>query len=211
MRLEKINEKKLKILFDSQELEDNNISVHSFLSNSLESQKLFLAILDIANEDLGFNTINSKISYETISFDNRQFIIFVTKLDSYSKHNNFSSLNLTNSNQTPNFSREVVFSQNSTFLENTIFYFFYSLDELFDFCNYTNSLPILFNFKNSLYQYKDLFFIELSSENLSTFQSNTLFSLCSEFKTAYPLSKFAKTKLKEVSYLLIKNNAIQQL
>ena len=81
MKLEKINETKLKIIFDSHELEENNISVHSFLSNSLESQKLFLAILDIANEDLGFDTINSRISYEAISFDNKQFIIFSYKYE----------------------------------------------------------------------------------------------------------------------------------
>ena len=51
MKIEKINENKIKIMFDSKELEENHISLHSFLSNSIEAQKLFLAILDIADEE----------------------------------------------------------------------------------------------------------------------------------------------------------------
>ena len=211
MKLEKINETKLKIIFDSHELEENNISVHSFLSNSLESQKLFLAILDIANEDLGFDTINSRISYEAISFDNKQFIIFITKLDSCLKNNNFSSFDITNFKTIPISFRDIAIPQNSNLVETTFFYFFHTLDELFDFCDYTNSLNIFFNFENSLYQYNDIFFIELNTKNLSIIQINNLFSFLAEFNTAYILSEFTKVKLKEVSTLLITNNAIQKL
>ena len=59
MKIEKITDNQLKITFDSIELEENNISVHSFLSHSLETQKMYLAILEIAYEDLGFDTKNS--------------------------------------------------------------------------------------------------------------------------------------------------------
>ena len=79
MRIEKLNDNKLKISFTSKELEENNITVHSFLAGSNEAQKLFLALLDIANEEFGFDIRNCNISSETISFDNKDFIIFVTK------------------------------------------------------------------------------------------------------------------------------------
>ena len=47
MKIEKLNENKLKIMFDYTELEENNISIHSFLANSKQTQEFFLAILNI--------------------------------------------------------------------------------------------------------------------------------------------------------------------
>ena len=94
MKIEKVNENKIKISFDYSELEENNISVHSFLSNSYSTQKLFLAILDIANEEFGFNAKNCKISYETISFDNKEFLVIITKSTNSLDSNNLSPYNL---------------------------------------------------------------------------------------------------------------------
>lgn len=79
MQIEKINNNKLKVILDLEDLENNNIDLNSFMSNSLESQELFLDILDLAEKDLNFYTNNSKLIIESISLANNIFIFTITK------------------------------------------------------------------------------------------------------------------------------------
>ena len=50
MKIEKLNENKIRITFNSLYLKKNNMDVHSFMSNSIESQSLFLNMLDEAEK-----------------------------------------------------------------------------------------------------------------------------------------------------------------
>lgn len=54
MKFEKLSENKIKITLTSQDLKDKNIDFHSFMSNPLEKQDLFLDILEEAEEEIGF-------------------------------------------------------------------------------------------------------------------------------------------------------------
>ena len=51
MKIQMINPSKLKIIFNLDDLEENNISLHSFLSGSESSKKFLKAIIEIAEED----------------------------------------------------------------------------------------------------------------------------------------------------------------
>ena len=82
MQIEKINNNKLKVVLNLEDLENNNIDLNSFMSNSLESQELFLDILDLAEKDLNFYTNNSKLIIESISLANNIFIFTITKQNS---------------------------------------------------------------------------------------------------------------------------------
>lgn len=48
MKIEKIDENKIRATFSMRDLNDKNIDLHSFMSDSSESQKLFLDLLDEA-------------------------------------------------------------------------------------------------------------------------------------------------------------------
>lgn len=194
MKIEKLNENKIKIIFDYKELEENNISIHSFLANSLESQKLFLAILDIAKEDLGFDITNSQISYETLSFDNKKFVIFVTK--KLYKDSSFSFIGNKLSN--------------IPFLNN-ILYKFENIEEVFSFCDFIHASFPNFNFKSSLYEYNNMFFIKINIQGLNKENKKKIICILSEFKNHIKLSDLSITKLEESSILLIENNAINSL
>ncbi len=192
MKIEKINENKLKIMFDYTELEENNISIHSFLANSIEVQDFFLAILDIANEDLNFNPNTSNLSYETISFGNKFFVIFVTKSDDYNNFKQFVNLPQT---------------ENSFLLYN-----FYDMNEVFSFCNILNSvLPSNENLKSSLYEYDKKYFLKLDIKNLDNSIKEKIPLLISEFKDNLKFSDLSLLRFEEFSSLLIKDNAIQTL
>ena len=79
MQIEKINNNKLKVVLDLNDLENNNIDLNSFMSNSLESQEFFLNILELAENDFHFYTNNSKLIIESVSLANNIFIITITK------------------------------------------------------------------------------------------------------------------------------------
>ena len=61
MKFEKLNNDKIRIILNLQDLEDNNIDYQSFMSNSSDSQKLFLEMLDEAEEQIGFTTKDYKL------------------------------------------------------------------------------------------------------------------------------------------------------
>ena len=75
MYFEKITENKIKITLSIQDLQEKNIDLHSFMSNSVESQDLFYDMLDRANEEIGFETNNCKLAIEELALPNRKFYI----------------------------------------------------------------------------------------------------------------------------------------
>ena len=70
MKIEKLNENKIRVIFNREDLQENNIDIHSFMSNSIESQNIFLIILDKAEREVGFYTDNYKLSIEAIALIN---------------------------------------------------------------------------------------------------------------------------------------------
>ena len=181
MKIKMLDENNLKIMFDYTELEENNISIHSFLSNSHQTQKFLEAILDIADEDFGFNTSGTEISYEAFSFNNIFFIVLVTK----------SNTLLNN--------------------ENIFFYKFRDINDVLDFCDTLNSILPTLNFKSSLYQYNDLYFLKFDFKNLEDTLKNQIFWRISEFKNHISFTKLGLSKVLEFSTLLIKDSALTSL
>lgn len=80
MQIEKVNNYKIKVILNKNDLEKNNIDLNTFMANSLESQELFLDILDLAEEEFNFYVDNSKLVIECISLSNHVFIFTITKL-----------------------------------------------------------------------------------------------------------------------------------
>lgn len=182
MKIKLLDENNLKIIFDYKELEENNISVHSFLSNSKQAQDFLLAILNIANEDFGFNITNNNLSYETFSFKNIFFIILITKLNKYSSN-----------------------------FDNTFFYKLRDINDLLDFCDILNTILPNINFKSSLYQYNNLYFLKLDFTNLTNNLKTQLYWKISEFKNTIFFDKFSFSKFNEFSTLIIQDNALSSI
>lgn len=80
MKFEKLSENKIKITLTSQDLKDKNIDFHSFMSNPLEKQDLFLDILEEAEEEIGFEFKDYPVRIEALAMANGEFIVTVTRL-----------------------------------------------------------------------------------------------------------------------------------
>ncbi|MBP5694603.1 MAG: adaptor protein MecA, partial [Bacilli bacterium] len=55
LKIEKLNENKLKITLDINDLKTRNIDIKSFVSNTPESQDLFWDVMQEAEQKFGFN------------------------------------------------------------------------------------------------------------------------------------------------------------
>lgn len=71
MQIEKLNENKIRITLNLDDLKENNIDLHSFMSNSIESQDLFYNMLDKAEKEVGFETKDYKLMIEALAVPNR--------------------------------------------------------------------------------------------------------------------------------------------
>ena len=75
MQLEKITDDKIRIILNIQDLKEKNIDLHSFMSNSIESQDFFYELLSIAKKEIGFETKDYKLLIEAITIPNRRIYI----------------------------------------------------------------------------------------------------------------------------------------
>lgn len=86
MQIEKINENQIEIIIDFEDLMEKNISVHSFMCNSLESQNFFFDIINFANKEINFSLKNYKIVIESFSLPAKNsFVLFITRIPKESK------------------------------------------------------------------------------------------------------------------------------
>ena len=81
MQIEKLNDDKLKVVLNKKDLKENDIDLNTFMANSLDSQELFLDILDIAEEKFNFYVDDSKLLIESINLANDIFIFTITKVN----------------------------------------------------------------------------------------------------------------------------------
>lgn len=217
MKIEKLAETKLKIIFNSEELEENNISLHSFLSNSVETQKFFMAILEIANEDLDFNFCNCNITYELFSLKNKTFIIFITKSPSDTENNISTTDTFFPVLKDKIFSNESRFffkNNKLTKIKTSCIFSFYSIEELFDFCNILKNSNLPLNLESTLYKYNQLYFLEIKinpNKPSSTDSLELINLICSDIKEESLFAENTIIKLKEFSEVLLEKNAISIL
>lgn len=191
MKIEKLNENKIRITLNTKDLAEKNIDFHSFMSNSVESQNLFLEMLNEAEKRIGFITKDYKIRIEAFAMSAGDFIITITRFDK----------TISNPNKTLKLKRK-----NNDINPSDLIYKF---DNFEDFCSFSNSISICNNIAKSivLYFYKNTYYLCLKDLNLAD-KCNTLI-LLNEFATPVEKSEIYIKKLSEFGKIVIKNNAIK--
>ena len=198
MKIEKLNENKIKITFNSEYLENNHISVHSFMSNSIESQALFLTLLDAAEKEVGFVTENYKIAVEALTQNKDKFTLIISRVLEKSAKTFKNRLH--------------TYRKISSFDNVAALYKFESFETFSIFSDYlfhrNPEILALLNEKNSLYEYNNSYFLAIDKlylEKKILFKITTLFS---EFSEYVNISKNTFQKLKEVGKVIIEKNSI---
>lgn len=200
MKFEKVNNDKIKITLSTADLEANDIDFHSFMSNSNETQSLFLSVLDKAEKDYGFSTDNYQLKVETLALDNGNFILTITRSKSQ-ESTETTKKRFRVSRKIPNIASE------------SLIYKFNTFD---DFCNFSryfssSSFPDIDKVSKTsmLYKYNNNYYLVFRNINIKHPCLKVLYTSITEFATYVNHSDIFVAKLYESATLIIKNHAIK--
>ncbi len=205
MKFEKLNENKIRITLSMHDLEEKDINFHDFMSNSIETQDLFLDMLEEAEEKIGFKTRDCKVKIEALAMTEEDFVLTITKIasDTNKKHLYVSP------KKKPKAKRKCS-NINSTYL----IYKFNSFD---DYCNFIefmvhNNLSdsTKVSEKISVYLYNDLYYLVLNNLNTQYKNIAKFYTGITEFGSYVANPDLFISRLYESGALVIKNNAFKR-
>lgn len=82
MRIERVNEDKIKIEIDASDIRAWNVDIKNFTDNTPEAQDMFWYALKQAERDVDFRVGKSQLMVETIPTENNGFAMLVSKIRS---------------------------------------------------------------------------------------------------------------------------------
>lgn len=190
MRIEKINDNKIKITLDVNDLKSRNIDAKSFVSNTPESQDLFWDVMKEAEQQFGFNVDESMVYVEAHVNNTGMFTLIVTKTSATNQTNRkpkagFSGYKLKRKELTPN-------------ADNSL-YKFGSLTSLINYCKVAK---IDKNDESKLYSYNNAYYVY--SKSLTD-------PLILEYASRDFDSKYTMSKVQEYGKLIYDCNALNTI
>lgn len=206
MKIEKLTENKIRIIMNQDDLKDPSLDLHTIMTKTSESQKLFLEILDKAKKEFGFNTDGHKLLIEAFS-SSEEFIVFtITKYAIDAEEKSFPPSTLPSP-------KNLKVKRKVNVLPKTDFsvYRFDTFEEFCSFCSSmkNNSQISTYGLMNSsLYSYSNAFYLVLSKINLKHKSLFKFYTLLCEFSTFCTNSNSFECKLKEYGKCVMKKNAI---
>lgn len=207
MKIEKLNENKIRVTLNLDDLIERNIDYHAFMSNSIESQSIFLDMLNRAEKEVGFNTDDCRIMIEAIALKDGRFIFTITKYareeinDSLPKFNPSKkmSLHIKRKNNTPENSKAI--------------YCFETFEAFCDFCKFIKNstykdIILDVSRNSSLYEYNSNYYLILSNIDLNLKASLFVFNAITEFSHFISNPELYERKITEYGKLIMESNAI---
>ena len=199
MKIEKITENKIRITLNLDDLKEKNIDFHSFMSNSVEAQDIFIDMLKEAEQQVGFKTDDYKILLEALATSDGKFILNVTRIipdtDTLKK-------------------KKVNIKRKSVKIDKKLA--IYKFNTFDDFCNFSSILHtsnydlIIKKIKKAvLYSYNNSYYLVLNNILADLSLLKSFCSLIAEFSTYISNSDLFEKKLSEYGKVIIKNNAIE--
>lgn len=206
MKVEKINENKIRITLTLEELENRQISLRDIEKNSSLAKNLFIDLIEESNLEDEFIIDDSQLFIEASSDNNNLFIVTITKVDDLPELKKYALLE----NKEKKKSRS---KKASEFIDYTIdsnIFEFSSLDNILELCDISKKEKLFFG-KNSLYEYNNSYFIIFSKSAIKNKKFLKTFVFLSEYCNEYYAYNILEISLKEKSKLIIENNALQKL
>lgn len=204
MKIQVLNSSKFKIFLNKSDLDENHISVHSFLSGSINSQKFIQAIIEIAYEDFGLKINNNKFIYEIFCFDFSNFIIIISSNKEIYPFPQSNSLRETSITNNLNFK----FNNNKLLESKNLLFFFNDFEEFLTFSEYIKNSIKLKNINSSLYEYNHIFLLEIITSDLLINELKAFLSITSEYNLKSLSSNLTLIRFKEFAKTIYSKNAL---
>ena len=172
MKIEKLTENKIRVLLNNEDIEDKNIDLHTLMTKALESQGLFLEMLNQAEEEVGFDTDGYKLLIEAYASSDNDFIFTITK---------YLEENVEPSNVRKKAVPRAILPK---FSSKFVLFSFHSFDDFCGLCSYLNSSKVsVRGLAKSvcLYKIESTYYLAIKNLNTSKVDFKTLVALFSEF------------------------------
>lgn len=201
MRIEKINENKIKVTISLNDLEERNIDLDSINYNSPVAQELFWDMMEQAEIQFGFSASDSQLAIEAVPDDGESFVVIITKLDedgdfeSIQKYikNKFKKTDLRSKKKGSKICSSIVI---------------YSFDNFDDLCVLSNRLRNIYTGESTLYKLKNTYFLILAKNSWSVDNLKMFESLLGEYGTMVQNTSFYEGYLDEYAVTIVECNAI---
>ena len=206
MKFEKLSENKIRITLTPGDFEEKHIDFQDFMSNPLESQDLFLDILEEAKSQIGFNTSDYRVKIEALAMIDGDFVVNVTR----AREPNIEKSSSNSSTGRRKF--KVKRKAKAPKVEQAV----YKFETFDDYCNFTEYL-----FKSNLdksyqiakkiitYQYQNKYYLVFYNINNNDKNVLKFYSSITEFGTYVNNSNLLISKIEEYGKIVIKNNALK--
>lgn len=192
MKIEKLNENKLKITLSIDDLAERNIDLQSFIYNSPESQDLFWDMMQEAEKEYGFNFDESMIYVEASAIGSGLFTLIVTKSD--------SELPIHPQSKSKLKAKKVRLKRKSINIEfSKQLYLFQTFDDICAFCKTADVAALG---ENSLYKFEDEYYL---------LASDMPFLHILNFATLVKSPELFMGKINEYGSTIIENTALQEI
>ena len=204
MKIEKIDENKVRITLTIDELSQRQISLKDIEQDSNRAQDLFLDLLEESDLQEDFLMDDSQLFVEASSDNENLFIVTITKIDYMPEIARYtpkkkSSRKKKNANSSP-----------TEYTVASTIYKFSNLDRVLELVSKLK-LEKAFMGTNSLYKYDDSYFLVFSNTSIKNAKFIKTFVILSEYAEQYYAADMYKTLIKEKSKLIIDKKAIQNL
>ena len=182
MKIEKLDDNKLKVVFSIKELEKENIDYQSFMSGSNKFENIISNLLYIAKDKLDFDTNNCNVEVETLEITQGNFVLTITKFEK--KENKLKTKRKT-----------------GNIRNNSCIYEFCNFDNYLEFIYFleSNFINLYYTFQkhSELYCLQKKYILIINGDYFSDEEISVFNSSITEFATFKSNSKILILKIKE--------------
>ena len=207
MKIEKLNENKIRITLNLEDLSERDIDFHSFMSNSIESQSIFLDMLDKADREVGFNTDDCRIMIEALALKNGNFVLTITKFEHTTDENTKT--------KAQNQKKKALHIKRKAPIWDSrkVIYSFESFDVFCNFCSFLLKCPHTLNLskfaeESVLYEYNSNFYLILTNICLDSELSKFICNSITEFAHFVENSELFEKRITEYGRPIMPSQAI---
>ncbi|MGL6175184.1 MAG: adaptor protein MecA [Cellulosilyticaceae bacterium] len=222
MKIEKVSDTQIRVTLDHADLKNRNIKISELAYGSSKAQALFKDMMNQAFEDFGFEAENVPLMIEAVPLSTDSIMIVVTKVEDPAQieqkldaigerptHRSFkeplsdllTDLELLSASKSKSTSEPAPASK-------TLMYCFNTLD---DVCFTAHHIQHVYFGDNSLYKYKDKYFLILNANKNTSTKQGVLVSMLDEFGERGTSSDLNELFLLEHGQAIIKSTAIDVL
>lgn len=202
MKIEKINENKIKVTISIDDLEERNIDLGSLNYNSPAAQELFWDMMEQAEIQFGFNASDSQLCIEAAPDSDEGVVVIITKLD---EDGDFESIQKYIKNRFKKADLKVK-RKTSKICSSIVIYSFNTFDDL---CLLSQRLINIYSGESTLFRLKGTYYLLLTKNSWSVDNLKVFEFVLNEYGNKIANISFYEGYLNEYAKKIIEYNAVE--